>query len=76
MLDAFIDITDQVCPMTFVCVKLKLEELAPATRLCIRLNKGEPLENIPRSLKEQGCQILSLEPDGETFLLTVQTATT
>lgn len=76
MIEAFIDITGEVCPMTFVRVKLKLEELAPGTQLRIRLNGGEPLENIPRSVQAEACQILSLEPDGEAFFLTIRTAAT
>ncbi|MBF0460949.1 MAG: sulfurtransferase TusA family protein [Magnetococcales bacterium] len=67
--DAFIDITGEVCPLTFVRVKLKLETMAAGTTLGIRLNPGEPLDNIPRSLQEEGCRIVSLTPDGEAFLL-------
>lgn len=72
--EASIDITQEACPMTFVHVKLKLEGMTSGSRLHIRLDGGEPLENIPRSLQEEGYQILSLEPDGEAFLLTVQVA--
>lgn len=69
-----IDITALVCPMTFVRVKLKLEAMPPGTPLQIRLNAGEPLENLPRSLQEEGCRIVSLTPDGEAFLLVVEKA--
>ncbi len=71
MSEAYLDITDEVCPMTFVRVKLKLETLAAGSRLTIRLNGGEPLANIPRSLQEEGCQIESLTADEQVYRLVV-----
>ncbi|MEO5333987.1 MAG: ThiF family adenylyltransferase [Magnetococcus sp. YQC-5] len=50
----FIDITTETCPMTFVLVKLKLESMAPGQRLRVRLNEGEPLTNVPRTLHDEG----------------------
>ncbi|MEO5364459.1 MAG: sulfurtransferase TusA family protein [Magnetococcus sp. DMHC-8] len=72
MIDDWIDITGDVCPMTFVRVKLRLETLPSGARLGIRLNPGEPLENIPRSLQEEGCRIVSQTPDQGVFLLVVE----
>ncbi|MBF0096665.1 MAG: sulfurtransferase TusA family protein [Magnetococcales bacterium] len=71
MADAFLDITDAVCPMTFVRVKLQLECMSPGSRLTIRLNGGEPLENIPLSLQEEGLRIESLTADGACHRLVV-----
>lgn len=70
---AWIDITNDVCPMTFVRVKLKVEALPPGSLLEIRLNGGEPLENVPRSLRDEGCDVVRQEPDGAAWLLTVRT---
>ncbi|HYD30644.1 MAG TPA: sulfurtransferase TusA family protein [Azospirillaceae bacterium] len=56
--DYFLDITAQVCPLTFVRTKLCLERLVPGQVLEVRLNAGEPLENVPRSLVEQGHDVL------------------
>jgi TusA-related sulfurtransferase len=67
MADAhFLDITTQVCPLTFVRARLALERLAPGTVLVIRLNDGEPLENLPRSLAALGYRVVSVvaEADG------------
>lgn len=50
----FLDITRDVCPLTFVKVKLRLERLAPGEVLDVRLNAGEPLENVPRATAELG----------------------
>lgn len=58
--DQFLDITSQVCPMTFVRAKLAIERMTAGQILEIRLNSGEPLVNVPRSLAEQGHEILSV----------------
>ena len=45
------DITDQVCPMTFVKAKVSIDELEDGEVLAIRMNDGEPVQNVPRSMK-------------------------
>jgi TusA-related sulfurtransferase len=73
--DETVDITDVVCPVTFVKVKVALEELAEGRILSIRLNDGEPVRNIPRSVKEEGHQILKLSENGDgTYNLIVRKA--
>ena len=68
--DAAIDITAEVCPMTYVRTKLKLETLATGQVLEVRLRGEEPLRNVPRSAQEEGHAVLALEPLGEgTFRL-------
>jgi len=61
--DLFLDITTEVCPLTFVKTKLMVERMAVGQALEVRLNAGEPLENVPRSLAELGHSILSLDPE-------------
>lgn len=60
MIDETADITDVVCPVTFVKAKIALEELDEGQILSIRMNDGEPVQNVPRSIKEEGHQILKL----------------
>ena len=68
-----VDITDVVCPVTFVKAKVALEELDEGQILCIRLNDGEPVQNVPRSIKEEGHKILKLADNGDgTYNLIVQ----
>lgn len=55
-----VDITDVVCPVTFVKAKVALEELDDGDILSIHMNDGEPVQNVPRSVKEEGHQILRL----------------
>ena len=59
-IDELVDITDKVCPLTFVKVKVTLDELDDGEVLAVRLNDGEPVQNVPRSVKEEGHQILKL----------------
>ena len=59
-IDDTVDITDVVCPTTFVKVKIALEELEGGEILSVKMNDGEPVQNVPRSIKEEGHQILKL----------------
>jgi TusA-related sulfurtransferase len=58
-----LDITADVCPITFVRTKLALERMPSGGRLEVRLNAGEPLRNVPRALAESGHSVLSLAPE-------------
>jgi tRNA 2-thiouridine synthesizing protein A len=66
-----IDITGEICPMTFVRTKLKLERMEPGELLAVRLNGGEPLTNVPRAAREHGHEVLETAtlPDGTHRLL-------
>ena len=68
-----IDITDVNCPITFVKAKIALEELDDGDILSIRLNDGEPVQNVPKSIKEEGHEVLSLTENGDgTYQLLVK----
>ena len=72
-IDDNVDITDVVCPTTFVKAKVALEELDDGQILAVKMNDGEPVQNVPRSSKEEGHKILKLinNEDG-TFTLIVK----
>jgi len=53
-----LDITKEHCPMTFFKTKLKLEELEEGDILEILLTAGEPLENVPKTVTQQGHEVL------------------
>ena len=59
-IDDTVDITDKVCPLTFVKAKVAIDELDDGEVIAIRMNDGEPVQNVPRSIKEEGHQILKL----------------
>lgn len=63
--DYRLDITGDVCPMTFVKSRLLIEKMSPGESAEILLRGEEPVRNVPESLAELGHAIVSLEPDGE-----------
>jgi TusA-related sulfurtransferase len=68
-----LDITKEHCPMTFVKTKIELAKLAEGDILEVLLAEGEPLENVPRSAKEQGYNVISVEHvEGTTHKVTIQ----
>ncbi|NOJ93173.1 sulfurtransferase TusA family protein [Corallococcus coralloides] len=62
---ATLDITREVCPMTYVRTKLKLESLPPDTLLEVLLKGDEPLKNVPRSAKDEGHDVVALDARGD-----------
>jgi tRNA 2-thiouridine synthesizing protein A len=66
-----LDITGEVCPMTFVRTRLALDRLAPGELLLVLLKGEEPRRNVPDSAAGQGHQVVSREvgPDGVMRLL-------
>ena len=73
IIDATVDITDVVCPVTFVKAKVALDEMDDGQVLSIRMNDGEPVQNVPRSVKDEGHRILKLLDNGDgTYSLIVR----
>lgn len=62
-----IDITREVCPMTYVRVKLALESLSDGDVLEVLLQGDEPCRNVPRSAVDDGHEVVSF--DGASRLL-------
>ena len=72
-IDGYVDITDVVCPVTFVKAKVAIEELEVGQVLSVHMNDGEPVQNVPRSMKEEGHKVLKLNKnDNGTFDLIVE----
>jgi TusA-related sulfurtransferase len=63
--DARLDIRREVCPMTFVRTKLALEQLPPGSVLEVLLQGDEPLRNVPGTARDEGHEVLRLEPVGD-----------
>ena len=57
---AMLDITRDLCPVTFVKSRLFIEKQQPGDTIEIRLSAGEPLDNLPEALTLDGHQVLSL----------------
>lgn len=51
----------EVCPYTFVKTKLRLEELETGDELTVTFDHAPAVENVPRSLKNEGHKIMGIE---------------
>lgn len=71
-IDNQIDITKEICPMTFVKTKLKLETMSVGQVLEVTLREGEPLINVPKSVEQDGHKILDLHQEGNTYKLVIE----
>jgi tRNA 2-thiouridine synthesizing protein A len=69
--DQVLDITGELCPMTFVRTRLALDRLQSGQTLLVLLRGEEPVRNVPRTAAEQGHAVLSqsVTPDGVTRLV-------
>jgi tRNA 2-thiouridine synthesizing protein A len=70
MTTPLLDITGDVCPMTFVKVKMGLQRIAPPGKLNVRL-KEEALKNVISSLKTEGHRVTNVSRTDGIFLLEV-----
>ncbi len=61
-----LDLSGVACPMNFVKTKIKLAGLPIGAQLFVILDDGEPIENVPLSLEEQGQAVLSKEQISDT----------
>ncbi len=68
-----LDITREHCPMTFVKTKIELSKLKVGDMLEVLLTEGEPLENVPKSSREQGFNVLEVSHvDGQIHKVLIQ----
>jgi len=70
--DAQLDLRGTPCPINFVRTKLQLEQMEAGALLEVWLDPGEPIEQVPDSLKMEGYPIESLEDRNEFFALQVR----
>ena len=61
-IDQRIDLRGVACPMNFVRTKLALDELAIGQALEVYLDDGEPINNVSRSLQDEGQALLEHTP--------------
>ena len=72
--DASIDLRGVICPINFVKTKLKLEEMNTGAILEVIIDSGEPIANVPRSVKEEGHKIVKVEKTNNHFRLLIEKA--
>ncbi len=68
-----LDITLDICPMTFVKTKLELEEMEAGEILEVFLREGEPLSNVTRSCEEENHPVrLREQKDGNIWRILIE----
>jgi TusA-related sulfurtransferase len=73
--DAQLDLRGTPCPINFVRTRLRLEQMQPGSLLEVWLDSGEPIEQVPDSLRMHGYLIESLCSQGDFFTLLVRCPT-
>jgi TusA-related sulfurtransferase len=63
--DKTIDIRGQICPYTFVRSKLAVEKMNVGEVLEIILDHKPAVENVPRSMENEGQKVLKIDQTGE-----------
>jgi len=59
--DVELDLRGVICPYNFVKTKLKLETMKGGQILSVLLDDGDPIQNVPQSVRNEGHTILSQE---------------
>ena len=70
--DGKIDLRGVLCPINFVKTKLKLETMESDQILEVTLDDGEPMRNVPRSVKEDRHKIVKVEKSGDDFKIYIK----
>jgi sulfite reductase (ferredoxin) len=72
--DVFMDLRGVKCPINYVKAKIRLETMENGQTLFLYLDEGEPIRNVPSSLKNDGQEILKMEKTGTYYELLVKKA--
>lgn len=67
--DETLDLRGTPCPLNFVRTKLKLQQMPVGQLLEVWLDAGEPVEQVPDSLRSSGFEIEKLEASTEGYFM-------
>jgi TusA-related sulfurtransferase len=67
-----LDLRGTPCPINFVRTKMKLEQMTVGDLLEVWLDPGEPIEQVPDSLKMAGYNVEQIIDRQDHFLLQVR----
>ncbi len=59
--DVFLDLKGTPCPLNYVKTKIRMEEMEIGQIIEVILDDGEPIRNVPLSLKQDGQEVISQE---------------
>jgi len=65
--DRELDIRGEVCPFTFVKSKLVLEQMNEGEVLRVIIDYEPSAENVPKSMREEGQEVLAVNKIGENL---------
>lgn len=65
--DRELDLKGEVCPFTFVKSKLIIEQMEPGQILKVVLDYPPSVENVPKSMREEGQEVLDLKKVGDNL---------
>ena len=71
-IDDSIDLRGVMCPINFVKTKLKLEGMEGGQILEVVLDSGEPIQNVPKSIKDEGHKIVEVNKEEGYFRIKVE----
>jgi sulfite reductase (ferredoxin) len=61
-----------VCPMNFVKIKFNLSGMRVGERLRVLLDDGQPIENVPRSVVQEGHKVVSQIKEGNFWRVEIE----
>jgi TusA-related sulfurtransferase len=67
-----LDLRGVMCPINYVKTKLKLEMMDEGEILEVWLDAGEPIRNVPQSLRNDGQKVVSEVAAEDFFKVTVE----
>jgi TusA-related sulfurtransferase len=67
-----LDLRGVICPYNFVKTKLKLDTLAIGSQLVVLLDDGDPIQNVPNSIMNEGHQVLTQEKVDAYYRIVIQ----
>lgn len=67
-----LDLKGTACPLNYVKAKLFLENINAGDIVDIFLDEGEPINNVPKSLKDDGHKILKIEKQDGFYKVVVE----
>ncbi len=69
-----LDLRGVICPYNFVKTKLKLDTLEIGAQLTVLLDDGDPIQNVPVSIINEGHQVLTKEQVETYYRIVIQKA--
>src|SRR5438094_8268174 len=67
-----LDLRGVMCPINYVKTKLRLEMMEPGEVLEVWLDAGEPIKNVPQSLRNDGQNVIAEVPVESYYKVTVE----